>query len=207
MTQPPNWGPGSDQLQQLSQMTQQWGQQWMQAMQALPGMACMPGAAPMAGMPGMPAMPGMPSFGAVGAPVFGAGGTMGGTPVSFDPDKLKALQEEYAKESMALWTEGAKGTVQLPKDRRFAGDAWARNPVAAFTAATYALNAKVLMGMADAVQGDEKTRARIRFGVEQWLAATAPSNFLALNAEAQQKAIDTQGQSITHAAARQRFAA
>ena len=38
MTQPPNWGPGSDQLQQLSQMTQQWGQQWMQAMQTLPGM-------------------------------------------------------------------------------------------------------------------------------------------------------------------------
>ncbi len=193
MTQPPNWGPGSDQLQQLSQMTQQWGQQWMQAMQALPGMACMPGAAPMGGMPGMP---GMPSFGAMGAPVFGAGGTAGGAPVSFDQGKIKALQEEYAKESLALWTEGAKGTVHVPKDRRFAGDAWASNPVAAFTAATYALNAKVLMGMADAVQGDEKTRARIRFGVEQWLAATAPSNFLALNAEAQQKAIDTQGQSI-----------
>ncbi|MEG0976030.1 MAG: class I poly(R)-hydroxyalkanoic acid synthase [Comamonas sp.] len=134
----------------------------------------------------------------MGAPVFGAGGTAaGGAPVSFDADKLRALQEEYAKESLALWTEGAKGTVHVPKDKRFAGDAWAQNPVAAFSAATYALNAKVLMGMVDAVLGDEKTRARIRFGVEQWLAATAPSNFLALNAEAQQKAIDTQGQSIT----------
>ncbi|MBW8722012.1 MAG: class I poly(R)-hydroxyalkanoic acid synthase, partial [Polaromonas sp.] len=32
--------------------------------------------------------------------------------------------------------------------------------------------------------------------VEQWMAATAPSNFLALNAEAQQKAIESRGESI-----------
>jgi polyhydroxyalkanoate synthase len=41
-----------------------------------------------------------------------------------------------------------------------------------------------------------KTRARIRFAVEQWIAAMAPSNFLVFNAEAQKKALDTQGESI-----------
>ena len=188
MTQQPYSGPGSEQLKLLSQMTHQWGQQWMQALQALPGMA---GAAP---MPGMPAMP---SLNAMGAPLFNANAAAGAPAVKFDPDKMRALQEEYAKEALALWTESAKGTVPLPKDKRFAGEAWVKNPMAAFSAATYALNAKILMGLVDAVQSDEKTRARIRFGVEQWLAATAPSNFLALNAEAQQKAIDTQGQSIT----------
>jgi len=52
------------------------------------------------------------------------------------------------------------------------------------------------MGMVDAVEADEKTRARIRFGVEQWLAAMSPSNFLAFNADAQKKAIETHGESI-----------
>jgi polyhydroxyalkanoate synthase len=83
------------------------------------------------------------------------------------------------------------------KDRRFAGEAWSHNPVAAYTAAAYLLNARTLMGLADAVESDAKTRARIQFAVEQWVAASSPSNFLAFNAEAQKKAIDTQGESIT----------
>jgi polyhydroxyalkanoate synthase len=37
---------------------------------------------------------------------------------------------------------------------------------------------------------------RLRFAVEQFMAASAPSNFLALNAEAQQKAVETKGESI-----------
>jgi len=50
--------------------------------------------------------------------------------------------------------------------------------------------------MAEAVEGDPKTRARVRFAVEQWMAASAPSNYLAFNADAQRKAIETQGESI-----------
>lgn len=180
MTQEQFWGPGSDQMAQLSQLGQQYGQMWTQALQGL--------------------QKGMPAMNAMGAPTGLFNGLAqpqaGGAPVSLDADKLRAIQEQYAKDAMALWTESAKGVVPIPKDRRFAGDAWQHNPMAAFTAASYALNAKALMDMVDAVQGDEKTRARIRFGVEQWVAATAPSNFLALNAEAQQKAIDTKGQSI-----------
>ena len=56
--------------------------------------------------------------------------------------------------------------------------------MATFSAAAYLLNARTLMGLADAVETDAKTRARIRFAVEQWIAAMAPSNFLAFNAEA-----------------------
>ncbi len=68
--------------------------------------------------------------------------------------------------------------------------------MAAFSAAAYLLNARSLMGLADAVQADAKTRARVRFAVEQWMAASAPSNFMAFNAEAQKKAIETKGESI-----------
>ncbi|MEI6759022.1 MAG: class I poly(R)-hydroxyalkanoic acid synthase [Betaproteobacteria bacterium] len=116
-------------------------------------------------------------------------------PVSFAQDKLQALQKQYLQDAMALWTSGLQGEV-LHKDKRFAAQAWNNNPLAAFSASTYLLNARTLMGLADAVDGDAKTRARIRFAVEQWMAASAPSNFLAFNADAQQKAIETQGESI-----------
>ncbi len=61
----------------------------------------------------------------------------------------------------------------------------------------YLLNARTLMQMADKVEGDEKTRQRVRFAVQQWVDAAAPSNYLALNPEAQRMAIETKGESIT----------
>ncbi|RZJ52314.1 MAG: class I poly(R)-hydroxyalkanoic acid synthase, partial [Acidovorax sp.] len=115
--------------------------------------------------------------------------------LQFSPSKLQALQQQYLDEAKQLWAQGLQGTPEV-KDRRFSGEGWASNPVAAFSAAAYLLNARTLMGLADAVESDEKTKARIRFGVEQWMAAMAPSNFLAFNAEAQKKAIETKGESI-----------
>lgn len=115
-------------------------------------------------------------------------------PLQFSPAKLQSLQQAYLREAAELWNQGLRG--QVAGDKRFAGDAWTRNPVAAFSAAVYLLNARALLGLADAVEADEKTRARLRFAVEQWMAASAPSNFLALNAEAQQKAVETRGESI-----------
>ena len=119
--------------------------------------------------------------------------------LQFDPAKLLEIQQAYIKDASALWnssiTPGA-AQAQPPADRRFAGEAWSNNPLSQFSATSYLLNAQALMGLAEAVEGDEKTRARVRFAVEQWLAASAPSNFLAFNAEAQKKAVETQGQSI-----------
>ncbi|WP_010458924.1 PHA/PHB synthase family protein [Acidovorax radicis] len=116
-------------------------------------------------------------------------------PLKFSLTKLQSLQQQYLKDAQELWAQGLQGAPEV-KDRRFSGEGWASNPVAAFSAAAYLLNARTLMGLADAVESDEKTKARIRFGVEQWMAAMAPSNFLAFNAEAQKKAIETKGESI-----------
>ncbi len=115
--------------------------------------------------------------------------------VHFAQDKLEALQAQYLQDASALWANSLQGTAPS-KDKRFAAQAWSANPVAAFSASAYLLNARTLMGLAEAVEGDAKTRARIRFAVEQWMAASAPSNFLAFNADAQQKAIETKGESI-----------
>ena len=115
--------------------------------------------------------------------------------IKFAPEKLQALQQQYLEQVAALWTDSMHGTAQN-SDKRFAAQAWSENPVAAFSAAAYLLNTRTLMGLADAVQTDAKTRARIRFAVEQLTAAAAPSNFMVFNAEAQKKAIETKGESI-----------
>jgi polyhydroxyalkanoate synthase len=115
--------------------------------------------------------------------------------IEFSSDKLQELQQQYVKEATELWTSSLQGATAV-SDRRFADPAWTANPMAAFSAASYLLNSKVLLQLVDAVEADEKTRARIRFAVEQLNAASAPSNFMALNAEAQKKAIDTKGESI-----------
>lgn len=124
----------------------------------------------------------------------------GRTPAAlqFDPARLQELQQRYIADASALWNQGLQegADTLVSSDRRFSSAAWKTNPVSKFSASTYLLNARTLMALADAVEGDAKTRARVRFAVEQWMAATAPSNFLALNAEAQQKAIESQGESI-----------
>jgi polyhydroxyalkanoate synthase len=116
--------------------------------------------------------------------------------LSFSPDKLEALQKQYIEDATDLWNQSLQGKPEV-KDRRFKGEAWGQNPMAAFTAAAYLLNTRTMMALTDAAETDAKTKARIQFAVEQWAAASAPSNFLALNAEAQQKAIDTKGESIS----------
>ncbi|RPE72459.1 polyhydroxyalkanoate synthase [Tibeticola sediminis] len=115
--------------------------------------------------------------------------------LSIAPEKLAEIQQDYQKEAASIWLDVLSGRAPL-KDRRFADPAWQKNPWATYTAAMYLLNARTLMRMAEAIEGDEKTRNRIRFAVEQWVAAAAPTNFFALNVEAQQKALQTQGVSI-----------
>ena len=122
--------------------------------------------------------------------------------------RLAELQDQYVNQATALWNGavdqipvgGAEAPATAPKpigDRRFAAEDWLKNPASAFTAQLYLLNARTLTQMADGLQGDEKTKARVKFAVQQFVDAASPSNYLALNPEAQRKAIATQGESLT----------
>ncbi len=127
-----------------------------------------------------------------------AGSKAGAAPapaLKFDADKVQALQQQYLEDAAELWNQSLHGVPEV-KDKRFSAEAWGGNPMAAFSAATYLLNSRTLMGLADAVEADKKTRVKIRFSLEQVLAASAPSNFMAFNVDAQKKAIETQGESI-----------
>ena len=121
--------------------------------------------------------------------------TMAG--LSLPMPALAELQKTYLQQSTELWNQTLHAQAAPPPDRRFAAKEWAANPASAYTAQMYLLNARTLMQMAESVQGDEKTRQRIRFAVQQWIDAASPSNYLALNPEAQHKAIETKGESIS----------
>jgi polyhydroxyalkanoate synthase len=121
--------------------------------------------------------------------------------------QLAQIQADYVKSAADMWNQSLT-RLQAPAaeaggakpaaigDRRFAASEWLANPAAAFNAQLYLLNARALMQMAESVEGDAKTRARIRFAVQQWVDAASPSNFLALNPEALQKALATKGESL-----------
>ena len=115
-------------------------------------------------------------------------------------DQFAGLQGDYLKNVTEVWNDALQrlqqGEAKPLPDRRFAAQPWLQNPAAAYTAQMYLLNARTLMQMAESVQGDAKTKARIRFAVQQWVDATSPSNFLASNPDALQKAVETKGESI-----------
>jgi polyhydroxyalkanoate synthase len=179
-----------------------WSEQWSRSLQSLQQV----GAAGLSAMPGLTGFTGFPAGASAvqdGIPnpwqgmlaAFAEGAPKTAPAVQFDPEKLQSLQADYLQEAQALG-DAEKVQQRLAKDRRFNTPDWSANPAAAATAAAYLMNSRMLMGLADAVQGDEKTRNRVRFAIEQWVAAMAPSNFLALNVEVQNKAIETKGESL-----------
>jgi polyhydroxyalkanoate synthase len=129
-----------------------------------------------------------------GNPVNGKGAA--GSAVSLDPTVITRLQNDYMQQFSALWQDLlAMKTPQVP-DKRFRGPAWQSNPLYAFNAAAYLLNARFLMSMADAAQAPPKVKRKIRFAVQQAIDAMSPSNFLVTNPEAQQKILETKGESL-----------
>jgi polyhydroxyalkanoate synthase len=129
------------------------------------------------------------------------------TQLSLPIQAVSNLQSDYVKQATELWNQTLtrlnpqSGEAPAPAapitDKRFAAPEWAANPATAYTAQMYLLNARTLMQLADSIEGDAKTRARLRFAVQQWVDAMSPANFMALNPEAQRKALDTKGESIT----------
>ncbi|SDO95556.1 polyhydroxyalkanoate synthase [Ralstonia sp. 25mfcol4.1] len=141
---------------------------------------------------------------------FPTGGANGG-PVKIAPDQLAGIQQRYLKDFAELWREmgegamvangnpagnGNAGASERLSDRRFASPAWRNNAPYRYTAAFYLLTARAMTELADAVEADPKVRQRIRFAVSQWVDAMSPANFLATNPDAQQRLIESGGESL-----------
>ncbi len=100
------------------------------------------------------------------------------------PATLAELQADYLKQAAALWNSSlGQGEAPAVSDRRFSSPEWRANPAASFMTQLYLLNGRTLQQMAAAVEADDKTRARIKFAVQQFVDAASPSNYLATNPE------------------------
>ncbi|NBA96614.1 class I poly(R)-hydroxyalkanoic acid synthase [Pseudomonas sp. R5(2019)] len=109
---------------------------------------------------------------------------------------LDRLQFEYQIQWAQLGQKLLTGQPFSFDDRRFSSANW-NNPVYGSMAAFYLLNAGFLLKLLNelAVE-EEKPRQRLLYLVEQAIAAAAPSNFLASNPDALQRAAETRGASL-----------
>lgn len=113
-----------------------------------------------------------------------------------DSTQTEQLQQDYQHE----WTELSNKVLNLENfdftDRRFKTEQW-NSPLFGSFAAYYLLNAKFVLALVELLNiEDKKARDRIKFLVEQTVAATAPSNYLFTNPEALEKAVATNGISL-----------
>ena len=123
-------------------------------------------------------------------------------------EKMQPLLADLMASHKQLWEQmlqqrsrGANVVPVVPevvKDRRFSSEAWASSPVYDYLRQAYVLNSRFLTRLADVLPAeDSKDAARIRFLTGQFVDALSPSNFAATNPEVIQKALATEGKSIT----------
>jgi polyhydroxyalkanoate synthase len=113
------------------------------------------------------------------------------------PAKLEALRDDYLQKAGKLWQDFVAGKLPTFHDRRFSAPEWTANPMSAYSVASYLLNSEFLLALADAVEAPVRDKNKIKFAVQQIVDAMSPANFLATNPEAQQKMIETKGESFT----------
>ncbi len=112
------------------------------------------------------------------------------------PEALEQLQVDYQQQWTAL---GQQLLARQPfdfDDRRFASGNWSE-PLFGSMAAFYLLNSGFLLKLLELLTiKEEKPRQRLRYLIEQAIAASAPSNFLLSNPDALKCLVETQGASL-----------
>ncbi|MFN2556174.1 MAG: PHA/PHB synthase family protein [Nitriliruptorales bacterium] len=87
--------------------------------------------------------------------------------------------------------------MALPSgDRRFKDPAWEKSPPFFALQQLYLLWGELLMGLVEAADVDEHRKAKAKFGVQTFVDALAPTNFLWGNPAALKRALDTGGASL-----------
>jgi polyhydroxyalkanoate synthase subunit PhaC len=112
---------------------------------------------------------------------------------------ITALQLDALKKLTAPWTAllpAPDGGAEPIKDRRFAGEAWTKDPRYEAVARTYLTQTDLLRKALDAAPIDERSKAQWGFALGQVMDALSPANTLATNPEALQLALETGGASL-----------
>ncbi|MDW4499640.1 class I poly(R)-hydroxyalkanoic acid synthase [Sulfitobacter sp. D35] len=123
-----------------------------------------------------------------------------------NPARVIERQMSYWSDTMKHFVEAqqtlAKGRLAAPedpgpKDRRFANPLWDTHPYFNFVKQQYQINAQALMQAVDDVSDmDPKEKRRLAYFSRQIVDMMSPTNFLATNPDALERAVATEGQSL-----------
>ncbi|MCX8953815.1 class I poly(R)-hydroxyalkanoic acid synthase [Ruegeria sp. NA] len=122
-----------------------------------------------------------------------------------NPAKLLEQQIEFwgksvlnfAEAQKALTASDAESEAPKPEDKRFSNPLWETNPYFRLIRQQYQTNAQAIAQAVASVDDlDAKDKRRLQYFSQQIVDMMAPTNFLATNPDALQKAVETEGQSL-----------
>nr|WP_322626723.1 class I poly(R)-hydroxyalkanoic acid synthase [Paracoccus beibuensis] len=122
------------------------------------------------------------------------------------PAKMIGTQVSYWGETLANYARAQQALAQgqltapddgSPADKRFANPLWQSHPYFNLVKKQYLTNARALKEAAQGLElPDEVARRRVTWLTNQIVDMMAPTNFLATNPDALEKAIETEGESL-----------
>lgn len=122
-----------------------------------------------------------------------------------DPSRIMHAQVNYWTESLKNWSDmqnamssGSKPDEAGPsKDRRFTNPLWDQSPFFHMVRRQYELSAQTIDTVTkDLTHLPDREREKVHFFAKQIVEMFAPTNFLATNPDALEKAMETNGQSL-----------
>jgi len=122
------------------------------------------------------------------------------------PSKILEAQVNYWGQAMKHYVEASHALSQGqfkppadtgPKDRRFSNQLWDTHPYFNFIKQQYMISSKAIEDAVDALEDlDPVDRKRIDYFAHQIIDMMAPTNFLATNPDALERAVATEGESL-----------
>ncbi len=123
-----------------------------------------------------------------------------------NPSKIIEHQVSYWGKTLSHYAEAQKALASgefrapadaTPQDRRFSNPLWTTHPFFNFVKQQYLIGADAVQSTVGEMEGlAERERARLDYFTRQIVDMMAPTNFLATNPDALEKAIATDGQSL-----------
>ncbi|MCR8723055.1 PHA/PHB synthase family protein [Frigidibacter sp. ROC022] len=121
-----------------------------------------------------------------------------------DPSKMIEQQVNFWSRSVKHYAEAQKALAEghAPEDptgpdKRFANEAWQKNPWFNFLKQQYLMSSEAMAQTVQALQGlDDRERKKLSYFSRQLIDMMSPTNFLGTNPEALAKAVETDGQSL-----------
>ncbi|MAM60947.1 class I poly(R)-hydroxyalkanoic acid synthase [Maritimibacter sp. UBA3975] len=122
-----------------------------------------------------------------------------------NPGKMLENQVEYwgrtlrhaVEAQQAMLTQGTTPEDHTPKDPRFRNPLWDTHPYFNYLKQQYLITSEAMNEAVEGLEGlDDSDRRRVTFFTQQIVDLMSPTNFLATNPDALERAVETEGQSL-----------